>query len=76
VNIKPGDRIELVAMPDDPYPIPVGTRGTVEAVHPMRMDVPGQVQLWVKWDNGRSLMPIVPPDQVRVVEGGNAIASS
>jgi hypothetical protein len=29
---QPGDRIQLVAMPDDPDPIPPGATGTVTAI--------------------------------------------
>lgn len=65
--MKPGDRIELVSMPDDPDPIPAGTRGTVERITEVHWPQP-YLQLWVQWDNGRTLMPCVPPDVVRVIE--------
>ncbi len=63
---QPGDRIRLVAMPDDPDSIPPGTTGTVTAVrqHGTRSQVD------VAWDNGRKLMLSVPPDQVEVLAGG------
>ncbi len=32
-RLKKGDRIRLVSMPQDPDPIPVGSLGTVVAVH-------------------------------------------
>ena len=51
-----GDRIELVDMPDDPDPIPFGTKGTVlysdEKVG----------QIGVKWDNGRTLFLLIGVD--------------
>ena len=60
---QPGDRIRLVAMPDDPDPIPAGTTGTVAAVRPHGT----WAQVDVDWDNGRKLMLVVPPDQFEVL---------
>lgn len=60
-----GQRIELLAMPDDPDPIPVGTRGLILNV--TRGFRPGEIVLSVRWDNGRSLNVITPPDRVRLV---------
>lgn len=57
-----GHRIELLAMPDDPCPIDVGTQGTVTHVQDIGQ---GVVQVMVDWDNGRTLSLIMPPDQVR-----------
>lgn len=64
--MKIGDRVELIDMPDDPSPIPVGTKGTVERIN----DVKGLgfTQVQVKWDNGRTLMLSIPPDRVRIIE--------
>lgn len=61
-----GDTIELVAMPDDPDPIPVGTRGVVREV----VDLDDFYQLWVDWEIKRSLSPCVPPDTIKVVPHG------
>ncbi len=60
---KPGDRIRLLAMPDDPDPIEPGTTGTVVAVR----DQGTWAQVDVKWDNGRTLMLVVPPDEFEVL---------
>ena len=60
---QPGDRIRLLAMPDDPDPIPPGATGTVTAVRQQRT----WAQVDVKWDNGRTLMLVVPPDEFEVV---------
>lgn len=62
-----GQRVRLIAMPKDPCPIPVGAEGTVERsnVHPHNDG--WREQVWVKWDNGRSLMPSVPPDELEVL---------
>lgn len=68
-EIKKGDRVELVAMPNDPCPISVGSRGTVTEVQPIDWGDKSFVQLWVKWDNGRSLSPILPPDRLRAIRG-------
>jgi hypothetical protein len=60
---QPGDRIRLVAMLDDPDPIAPGTTETVTTVR--QHGTWSQVD--VKWDNGRTLMLVVPPDQFEVV---------
>lgn len=47
-----GTRIELLHMPDDPNPIPPGTRGTVRKAR----RIPGLgTQIEVDWDIPRSL---------------------
>jgi len=57
-------RIRLLAMPDDPDPVPAGTLGTVLYAN----DVAGVfVQIGVKWDNGSWLSLSVPPDQFEIV---------
>lgn len=68
VELKPGDRIELVEMLNDPYPIIPGTRGTVTSIR--HFDDWSQVS--VKWDNGRSLMLVLPGDKFKVVSQENA----
>lgn len=60
-----GRRIELIEMPNDPDPIPKGTRGTVTGV--VHTGFFG-TQIWVDWDIDRSLMLVVPPDTYRVIE--------
>jgi len=55
-EVKPGDRIRLVAMPNDPDPVPTGSVGTVQYVlcdsqsQPKHMD-----QIQMTWDSGRTL---------------------
>ena len=52
-------RIVLLDMPDDPDPIPPGTRGTV-----VRAD---HMQIIVDWDNGRSLNLIPEVDSWEII---------
>jgi hypothetical protein len=56
-----GKRVELIAMNDDPYPLPAGTKGTVEYVDDM-----GTVR--VKWDSGSTLGLIPNVDEYRIIE--------
>ncbi len=51
-----GTEVELIAMPEDPYPVPPGTRGKV-----IMVDDAGQ--LVMKWSNGSSLSLIPGVDQ-------------
>lgn len=66
MSFKRGDRIELVSMPNDPNPLPAGTRGTVEDSHHVGML--GFTQVSVAWDNGSRLMLSIPPDRARKVD--------
>jgi hypothetical protein len=63
---RPGDRVRLVAMPDDPHPIPLGTTGTVTSVRKCGSGRDAWFQVDVAWDNGRTLMLVVPPDEIEV----------
>lgn len=69
MTLKAGDRIELVSMPNDPDPIPFGTRGTVTWNGGWVRGITARdyEQISVKWDNGRTLGLCIPPDVVRVV---------
>ena len=64
-QLQTGDRIRLISMPDDPDPVPIGTRGTVLRVH-FHSD---WCQVEVAWDNGRALMLTMPDDCVALIEG-------
>lgn len=66
-EVKKGDRIRLVKMDNDPRPVPKGTEGTVERVNWYNKDK-GQGQIMVKWDNGQSLMLLVPEDKFEKIE--------
>lgn len=48
--LQKGDRVELLAMPNDPSPVPIGTRGTVTSVSNFQ-----GVTYGMKWDNGSTL---------------------
>lgn len=65
LRLHPGDRIELVRMEGDPDPVPPRTRGTVRTVNRVTDE---WIQVDVEWDNGRTLMLSVPPDQFRKVD--------
>ncbi len=60
---KAGTRIRLILMPDDPDPVRPGSTGTVEG----GTDLFGGTQIWVKWDNGRTLNLEVPPDTYEIL---------
>lgn len=62
-DVRPGDRIRLIEMPNDPAPIEAGAEGVVGHVK----DFGGTRQVSVKWDNSRTLSLVVPPDRFDVV---------
>ena len=62
-QIKVGNRIRLIAMPDDPDPLPTGELGTVVGVYPHH----DWTQIDVDWDCGRTLMLTIPPDEIEIV---------
>jgi hypothetical protein len=64
---KAGDRVQMVFMPNDPEPIPVGTTGTVVDVNDMPWGQDRMTQVMVKWDNGRNLSCICPPDHLEII---------
>lgn len=68
---KSGDRIRLVAMPDDPDPIPTGEVGTVIEVTRHGDGKNAWHQVDVDWDHGRTLMLTMPPDRIEIICGDN-----
>lgn len=64
MNVRPGDRIRLIEMGDDPLPVEAGTEGVVGQVGPA---FEGRTQVSVVWDSDRSLCLVVPPDRFEVV---------
>ena len=69
--VRIGDRIRLVAMPNDPAPQLVGELGTVTGCRRNGGD-DGWFQIDVTWDNGRTLMLASPPDEFEIVSRGDA----
>ena len=64
IDLAEGDRIQLIRMDSDPDPIPAGTNGTVESINRLFW---GQHQVHVDWDNGRTLMLVLPHDKYRLL---------
>lgn len=64
---KKADRVRLVFMPNDPDPIPEGTEGTVEEVVDIDWGQDKKTQVYVRWDNGRTLSCICPPDFLEIL---------
>ena len=65
---KPGDRIRVLSMPDDPNPIPIGELGTVVSVVSHGTGKSAWHQVDVKWDNGRTLMLMLPVDRFEILQ--------
>ena len=67
MELKKGDRIRLLHMPQDPDPIPRGATGTV-LITPV--EIQGTMHVSVQWDPnvGRGLSLCIPPDVVEVIE--------
>ena len=66
---RKNDRIRFTGMADDPDPIQVGQLGTVVSVslHGRGRDAWNEID--VLWDNGRTLMLVLPPDNIEIVRG-------
>jgi hypothetical protein len=54
-----GTRIKLLHMGKDPDPVPAGSTGTITGG--------SAAQIWVKWDNGRTLMLLPDYDTFVVI---------
>lgn len=65
-----GNRIRLLAMHDDPDPIQIGQIGTVVGVTRHGGGQDEWFQVDVSWDNGRTLMLVLPPDEFEIVDDG------
>ena len=67
VNFKElvGKRIKLLSMPNDPDPIPLGSEGLVEMVG---SEFDNTTQIFVMWDNGRSLILLGGLDEFQVLD--------
>lgn len=61
--LQKGDRVQLLAMPNDPSPVPLGTRGTVKSVSNFQGIIYG-----MNWDNGSTLNLLDGVDSWRKLE--------
>jgi predicted RecA/RadA family phage recombinase len=69
MKVKVGDRIEMTGvMPDDPAPMEVGAGGVVTGINESIYSLP--TQIYVDWDNGRSLI-LLESDPFKVVGHGS-----
>ena len=67
-GFKVGDRIEMVRMRDDPYPIEPGTKGTIVNIgNSWYSSARVEWDVDVTWDNGRKLMVILPYDRIKKI---------
>lgn len=57
-HLKVGDRVRLISMADERYPVSAGTTGTVVGIYPHH----DWVQVDVDWDGDRSLVLSIPPE--------------
>lgn len=65
--VRPGDRIRLVEMPEDPNPIQPGEMGTVRSLADIGFEGRPETHITVDWDSGRTLSLIYPPDRFEVI---------
>ncbi|NMC34514.1 MAG: DUF4314 domain-containing protein [Veillonellaceae bacterium] len=61
-ELKEGTRVRVLDM-QDKDPVPAGTEGTVKWV----VKVADSNVIAVRWDNGRTLNLVVPPDTYEVI---------
>ena len=64
---QPEDRIRLLAMPEDPNPIPTGELGNMVSVFSHGTGKSAWHQVDVAWDNGRTLMLTLPMDRFEIL---------
>ena len=66
MNIKEGDRVELLEMNNDPRPIAAGEKGTVSRVNFNGPEWTHQIN--VDWDNGRKLNLLPYEDKFKIIK--------
>jgi hypothetical protein len=66
MTLTVGTRIRLIAMPDDPCPVPTGTEGTIDRVEPAIGFM--KLAYGVKWDGGRTLKVLDGVDTWEIIE--------
>ena len=62
INVKVGDRVELLEMEDDMTNLKKGSKGTVSKVEE------DQDLIWVNWDNGEKLALLIGIDKFKIVK--------
>ena len=62
INVKVGDKIELLEMEDSMTGLQKGDRGTVTKIED------DQDLIWVDWDNGEKLALLIGIDKFKVVK--------
>lgn len=67
-----GDRVQITGLMDDPDPLPVGLRGTVNWLGAWT-GLYNQ-QIGVQWDDGRTLM-LLPSDPFKVIGRSRAAST-
>jgi hypothetical protein len=68
-DLKIGDRIRLISMSNDPAPVAIGAMGSVRGVTMHDAGDNRWAQIDVSWDDGRTLMLVVPPDEFEIIDG-------
>jgi len=67
-GVPAGTRIELIEMPNDPSPLPPGSKGTV--VEHVGKGTKLE-QLWMQWDCGSRLNLLPGVDRFKVIDDGS-----
>jgi len=62
IDVKKGDRIELLEMEDTMTSLERGSKGTVEKIDE------DEELIWVKWDNGEKLALLDGIDKFKVIK--------
>lgn len=62
IDVKKGDRVELLAMDDTMTSLQKGSQGTVESV-----DTDEEL-IWVNWDNGERLALLDGIDKFKIIK--------
>ena len=62
MNVKVGDRVELVKTDDTWTKLEPGSKGTVTKIEE------DQDLIWVKWDNGEKLALLVGIDKFKIIK--------
>ena len=75
LTLKSGDRVRLIEMPNDPDPVQAGSEGVVDFVTDIGFRGKREIQVCIRWDSGRGLNCICPPDVLELVSTDNETGS-